>query len=376
VLYLLCRLRGLPTMMLDMSSLPGRLLLMEDLEEGCASLARCYQDKLKRFDGAPVGLTPYAEAYWERLRQTYDGALPMYMRIHMEKQARRAAAASWKSRLAKAANPLLLWNEVKAARDFLLAPPPPNYIKVKGKRMQESFISGLGWRLYRRRRARIKRELAAHYETLVQEADLAQPFVFVPLHYQPEKTTSPQGGLYTHQMLMMEVLAASLPPGWWIYAKEAPAQFMPHLRETAAKNKAFYRRLAALPRVKLVSMELSSFDLIDHGRAVATVTGTAGWEAALRGKPALVFAHAWYRGCEGVSYTPTWDECKRTLAEVAEGRRAVDPQKVRLYLQALEEVGVWGYVEEHAARASGITPQENAASLAAAVHGFYGELRG
>lgn len=375
VLYLVCREIGVATLMLDMSSLPGRLLLMDDLEAGCTDLVAAYRRNLAEPAPGPAVLSDQAEAYWQRLRQDYDQAIPAYQRIHVQKIANQQAAASWKSRLSVAADPRLWAQKAREGRDFLLAPAPPNYLKVKGRRIEDSFMTGLEWRLYRRRRAAEKLALGRHYAGLTSEPDLDQPFVFVPLHYQPEKTTSPQGGLFVHQMLMVELLAACLPPGWWIYAKEAPAQFMPHLRETAAKNPAFYDRLAALPRVKLLPVDLPSFALIDRCRAVATVTGTAGWEAVIRGKPALVFGYAWYRGCTGVTYTPDRPSCAAALARIAGGAAAVEPEPVRLYLQTLEEVGVWGYVENHAAQAAGIGPEENAASLAPAIQAFYTKLR-
>lgn len=376
VLYLVCRQAGVATVMLDMSSLPGRLLLLEDLEAGCVELAEAYQARLAAWRGEPAALSDQAEAYWRRLRQDYDQAMPAYQRVHVQKIANQQAAASWKSRLAVAASPRLWAQKLREGRDFLLAPAPPNYLKVKGRRIEDSFMTGLQWRLYRRRRAKAKLALGRHYASLTSVPDLDQPFVFAALHYQPEKTTSPQGGIFVHQTLMLELLAESLPPGWWIYAKEAPAQFMPHLRETAAKNPAFYDRLASLPRVRLLPVDLPSFALIDRCRAVATVTGTAGWEAAIRGKPALVFGYAWYRGCEGVAYTPDRASCAAALKRAAAGAWPVDPEKVRLFLQTLEEVGVWGYVENHAAQAAGIGPAENAASLAPAIHAFYVRLRG
>ena len=44
----------------------------------------------------------------------------------------------------------------------------------------------------------------------------------------------------------------------------------------------------------------SSRQLIDHAQAVVTLTGTAGLEALLRGKPAFIFGYAWYRQFPGV----------------------------------------------------------------------------
>jgi hypothetical protein len=49
----------------------------------------------------------------------------------------------------------------------------------------------------------------------------------------------------------------------------------------------FYRRLAAIPKVTLVSPRASSFGLIKAAKLTVTITGTAGLEAVLLGRPAL-----------------------------------------------------------------------------------------
>jgi hypothetical protein len=104
-------------------------------------------------------------------------------------------------------------------------------------------------------------------------------------------------------------------------------------------------------------MELSSFELIDHAQAVASVTGTAGWEAVVRGVPAMVFGNAWYRNCEGVFDARTHEECDRAITEIARGYRP-DYQRVRLFLQALSEVGLRAD-RDLTEVLTGLTPQQS-----------------
>jgi hypothetical protein len=127
-----------------------------------------------------------------------------------------------------------------------------------------------------------------------RKPDLEANYVYFPLHLQPEMTTSALGRKYSDQLLALERLSSMLPPGWLIYAKENPKQ------TSFQRGPFFYKRLAGLKNVRYVHKSVSTVDLIKHSQLVATITGTAGWEAITGGKNALVFGRAWYRELPGV----------------------------------------------------------------------------
>ena len=66
------------------------------------------------------------------------------------------------------------------------------------------------------------------------------------------------------------------------------------------RDPSFFKRLFAIPAVRYLPIEVPTLELIAKSRAVATVTGTAGWEALQMGKPVLCFGFAWYRAFPGV----------------------------------------------------------------------------
>lgn len=136
-----------------------------------------------------------------------------------------------------------------------------------------------------------RRQIAA----CTQPCAPGESYIYFPLHLQPELTTSALGGAFSDQMLAIEMLSSWLPKGYFIYLKENPKQ------TEKQRGPLFYKRLAALKNVRLLSRTENSIALIKNSIGVATVTGTAGWEALFHGKPVLVFGLAWYRDFSGVT---------------------------------------------------------------------------
>jgi hypothetical protein len=373
-LFLLARQRGIRNIMIDRTSMPGLLYLQDDPETGWESLADAYAQCLADPRGESLALSPQAVAYLERIRAPYDQGMPVYIKNLQERSQRDAAASSLKSWAKWCLTPRLWAESARKTRDFCLAPAPPNYVKRRGRPYTGAGMGGLEWRIKLKRRHALKARLRQDYDRLAGPVDLNQPFIFVALHYQPEKTTSPLGGYFADQQLMLDMLAECLPPGWRLYVKEALGQFAPNLRGEDAKSRAFYQAIVDHPRMRLLPMEYVSFELIDKCRAVATVTGTAAWEAPARGKPALIFGQAWFRSCEGVFYTPDRKSLQKTMQRIAQGWTP-DPEKVRRFVHAMERTGIRGYHDRDNERNAGISQEENVAALEEALWGYWEKER-
>ena len=132
------------------------------------------------------------------------------------------------------------------------------------------------------------------YQSSGPPPSLDEKFVYFPLHYQPEMTTDIIGGPYFDQVRAIEEVARALPDDILIYVKENPQQ------AAYMRDESFFTRLKAIPSVRLVPLETSTFDLIHKSVAVTTITGTAGWEAVQTGKPVICFGNPWYRGLPGI----------------------------------------------------------------------------
>lgn len=147
----------------------------------------------------------------------------------------------------------------------------------------------------------LKRYLAKEFyesmykKTFNEDIHNDEKFVYFPLHLQPEMTTDSLGGVYYDQLLAIECLRRVLPCDWWIYVKENPKQTY------YMRDKSFFDRIKCIKNLRLIGKDVDTYTLMKKCQFVATITGTAGWEAITGGKNALVFGYAWYRYLPGVS---------------------------------------------------------------------------
>ncbi|OGH70038.1 MAG: hypothetical protein A2754_00115 [Candidatus Magasanikbacteria bacterium RIFCSPHIGHO2_01_FULL_47_8] len=193
--------------------------------------------------------------------------------------------------------------------------------------------------------------------------DLEKKFIYVALNYQPECTTSPQGGVYVDQILMIETLSAALPTDWCIYVKEHPYQWMPRgTNYSSYRYPGFYEAIARVPKTCLVPPNMSSYALTNKAQAVATITGTPGWEAILRGKPALTFGFPWYQDYPDLLRVNDVASCRAAIQKIISGFAPRALTTIH-FLKCLEKVGFRGYIDLYTEGVSHLSSEENIASM-------------
>lgn len=206
------------------------------------------------------------------------------------------------------------------------------------------------------------------YEKLQQGVDFKNKYIYFPLHYQPECNTSPVGEYFADQILAVKILSFALPQDWIIYVKENIAQWnYRNAQANSFRYTGYYRELAEVKNVCLLPPEISSYDLIAKSQAVATISGTAGWESLARGKPVLFFGHPWYKRCSGAQWVGSVDDCRRAIEKVINGYKP-ESQKVLNYLIALDRTTIRASHVEYLERVSGIPRQESVENITAAIY--------
>ena len=171
----------------------------------------------------------------------------------------------------------------------------PHVLQSKLKKYNDMLLYRIFEKLgYRVIEFYLDKRFRKHRNDQCQAFDQSKRFVYFPLHVQPEMTTDTLGGIYEDQLLAIERLAQLLPDNIYISVKENPAQTY------YKRGEEFFTRLFSIPKVVLVTPETNTYDLIEHAEFVATITGTAGWEAITAGKKCLCFGYAWYRSLAGI----------------------------------------------------------------------------
>ena len=209
----------------------------------------------------------------------------------------------------------------------------------------------------------IGHNLKKDYEKLQVEPDLKNDYVYVPLHLQPEMTTSPQGDIFVDQLLMLETLSYTLPDNWIIYVKEHPIQWLFRgVNYCESRYKGFYEKIASLKKVYLVPINFNSIQLVSHAKTVATVTGTAAWEGVLRSKPGLVFGYPWYRQCEGIFTITNTEDCRIIFEKIKAGYK-IEPQKVINFLYYFDQITIHGYINMDIKNNTDLTLEQSATNI-------------
>ncbi len=334
VLYVLAKRKGIPTPMFDRIGLPGWVYAVGGVFDPpvrwCEAISK----------DVPV-LNPEFEGYYSATVAGGERAVPLNF---ARKLSRLGLLKSAKFPIIRSA-----WFELRRSaaiiREFGLGPVSKSYQKLPGKMPAQSAPTVIDILCSRLHALTSKRRARQALSRLTQVPVRGKPFVLLALHFQPERATVPMGGVLGDQTLIADLLAVALEPlGWELYVKEHPWQLSSYSRSEARRSPAFYERIARHSNVRLLPPDAETSSLIDEAKAVATVTGSVGWQAICRGVPALVFGAAWYRYCPGVYRVGNPPDVDAALVDIVAGRR-VSQEKVREFLARIQAVCVRGYLE-------------------------------
>lgn len=288
-LYVICQIKNIKFLMFQMTPFGSQSLIIDNI------------DTMPNIDyESHKGEIPSKDILDKvnKVKKNYSESIPDYMKVH---------AMNNKTSMVKTVKKL------PRVSYRLLFKKPNTYWVNKGCLPEKSNYSSLQFQKMQTIRSHQVKAYEKLYQSLVTNESY-NDFVLVALHYQPEETSCPTGGSYSDQILMIQILNSLLPDDVTILVKEHKSQFYVNLEGASGRDQAFYSRIDNIsPRVKFASVDAEPFGLIDKANAVITISGTIGWESAIRGTPVLVFGRAWYESMPRVFKVKTKDDIKNAF---------------------------------------------------------------
>lgn len=300
-LYVLCKLKAIRTIIVDHTYFDNHLFLRESIEDVPWQKTRC--------ERVPVDANSVPSSLFDKKNRELNDWHETKRRLGRLFELRALLRPACYSSL------------IRRSRDWSYA--------------FEGAILGVTdlWR--RRGAARRVRRYLEEYESASGPVARDAPYVFYPLHYQPERSTLPGGGDFSDQLYVAMLVSEALPHGWILVVKEHPRQFRAGTLFAKARSPNFLKELLSTERVRLAPMEAGTAELIRNSRAVVTVTGTGAWQAAQMGVPGLVFGWPWYLGCPGVTQIRDKEQCREALESIARGKHSFSRSDVEAFGQTV-----------------------------------------
>ena len=128
----------------------------------------------------------------------------------------------------------------------------------------------------------------------LEQVSSTEKFYVYPIHFHPESSTSVLAPEYTNEYNNVINIANNLPFGTYLYVKD-------HKSAKGVQDWVFYKKISALPNVRLVNFDVNIKKLISKSLGVITVNSTAGYEALLLDKPVYILGRVFYENFNNVT---------------------------------------------------------------------------
>ena len=263
----------------------------------------------------------------------------------------KTTALPWRSRLVRGIG---VYDTVPIKNNFNDEKVIQSYLEVNSKKYDEAIPSyekkrlderkGSFWSWSKELKDTIKRphrtlamfkkhSLYKYYQSLASTI-LPEKFVVVMLHFQPERTSLPEGLNFSQQLHLIRTLRLGLPDDVTILVKEHPSEFVGHFD--------FYTIVSKMENTQLVDISIDSFSLIDNALSVATITGTVGSQSLIRGTSVMAFGTASYLDNEDCYLIKNSTDVTNAYNAISDTKKEDIHDRMVLYLNHLTENTVCG----------------------------------
>lgn len=304
IIYYLCKIKKIKTLDIWHTSIPSYVHFVEDLNDIGNEVVGPYTNYLKRYideEIETIDLCGDFKNNYELHTSSMSDRTPSYMKETILQKTKKC---------------------IKGLYSYYIYLKSNNKSSLRGLIMKTCRILDNG-------------NYIKCYNKNVSKIDYNEneKYIYVPLHMQPEATTCPLGGVYANQILMISMLSYNLPKDVYLYIKENPKQ------TNSERSIVFLDEMLKLKNVKLISAKEDTFKLIENCIAVATVTGTAAWEALFRKKAAIIFGTHINKFAPGVFVVRNNIDCREAFDKIfGLNDNELFLKKMKIFMLALEDV--------------------------------------
>jgi hypothetical protein len=313
VIYCLCKQKKIPTIFFSQTNISDTVTIMENWESNATAIQDNYKELLKKYKRTKESEIILTGRFKRDFELGVDKAIPKRFEMLIKKPSHNVID-----------NLVSLLIRSKFDRLLFLIKRPHLLIR--------SINTYVGRIIFDRR-------MASFYNSNTIVPDLSKKYIYFPLHMQPEVSTSPMAGSFVNQSLIAQMIAYYLPKDIYIYVKENPYQ------TAVGRSMEFYKELLKISQVRLIPTSFDTYVLTNSSLAVATATGTAGLEALYRCKPVLMFGHNFYQYAKGIFQIKSNSDCQKAIKRILAGGFKLTIKDVKLFLKALEDTTVEGYID-------------------------------
>lgn len=247
------------------------------------------------------------EIYREQIRRLASGETPAYM-THQ-----RARDYSLRTASSKA-------HAFASSAKWIFANRFPSSLNFTGHPSNLGFIAGFMRVLLTRS---LQTYLRNSSSALGRDFTIPEKFSVFAMHYEPERTSLPDGLPIDSQMDAIFQSLSTLAPGEKLVVKEHYSQQSSALRGFLGRSPEFYRLASRLPGVVFAPIETNLTVLVTKAERVFTLTGTIGIEAALKGTQVVYYGSPWWAGMPGSSHSNFTESASGPGTKVPVSRAAV-----------------------------------------------------
>ena len=169
-------------------------------------------------------------------------------------------------------------------------------------------------------------------QNTVKEIKNSDRFIYFPLHSEPERALSIAAPYYTNQIEVITNIAKSLPIEFELFVKDHPSM---GLKGGGGRKLSFYQDITKLYNVKLLHPKIKRDDILSKCSMVITINGTAGFEAAFFGKPAITFIDTDYSMLPFVHVIKKFEDLPSTIRNTL--KETVDFDALNEYVNMINE---------------------------------------